>query len=113
MSPFKANYGYNMTLTREGPTRGQDIPLRLAHLTRLHTRCKLWLDQAHRKQELQYNRRTHDTPPLKEGDRVWISSRDLLTNRLSPKLEVLRYGPFPVRQVTGPLTYQVKLPNGW
>jgi transposase InsO family protein len=30
MSPFRANYGYDMTLTGEGPTRGQDIPLRLA-----------------------------------------------------------------------------------
>jgi hypothetical protein len=113
MSPFRANYGYNMTLTGEGPTRGRDIPLRLAQLTCLHARCKLWLTQAHKKQELQYSRRTHDTPPLKEGDRVWISSQDLLTDQPSPKLEVLRYGPFPVKKVTGPLTYQVDLPTGW
>jgi transposase InsO family protein len=113
MSPFKANYGYDMTLTGEGPTRGRDVPLRLAHLTRLHARCKLWLAQTHKKQELQYGRRTRDTPPLKEGDKVWISSRDLLTDRPSPKLEVLRYSPFPVKKVTGPLTYQINLPTGW
>src|SRR6266404_585363 len=46
MSPFMANYGYNMTLTREGPTRGADIPLRLNLLTRLHTRCKEWIAKA-------------------------------------------------------------------
>jgi transposase InsO family protein len=80
MSPFRANYGYDMTLTGEGPTRGRDVPLRLAQLTCLHTRCKLWLAQVHKKQELQYSRRTHDTPPLKKGDRVWISSCDLLTD---------------------------------
>jgi hypothetical protein len=53
------------------------------------------------------------TPPLKIGNKVWISSKDLLTNRPSPKLKALRYSPFPVTKVTGPLTYQVKLPDGW
>jgi hypothetical protein len=46
MSPFRANTGYDMTLTGEGPTQGRDTPLRLALLTRLHTQCKLWLEQA-------------------------------------------------------------------
>ena len=113
MSPFRANYGYNMTLTGEGPTRGQDIPLQLAQLTHLHTKCKTWIEQAHKKQEKQYASRTVDYPQLCEGDRVWISLKDLLTDRPSPKLKVLRYGPFPITKVMGPLTYQIQLPDGW
>ena len=113
MSPFKANVGYDMTLTGEGNTRGQDTPLRLSLIKKLHQRCKDWLERAHRKQEEQYAKRTRETPPLEVGTRVWISSRDLLTDRPSPKLEVLRYGPFPIREVMGPLTYCITLPEGW
>ena len=102
-----------MTLTGEGPTRGHDTPLRLALITKLHTRCKTWLDNAQKRQTEQYGRRTTDTPPLEVGTRVWVSSKDLLTDCPSPKLEVLRYGPFPITEVTGPLTYKIQLPAGW
>ena len=37
MSPFRANVGYDMTLTGEGPTQGHNTPLRLALITKLHT----------------------------------------------------------------------------
>ena len=113
MTPFRANYGYDLTLTGEGTTRGADIPLRLNILTRLHQRCKEWILSAQKKQETQYAKRVKDAPPLKVDDLVWISSRDLLTDRPSAKLEALRYGPYPIIEVRGPLTYRVKLPEGW
>src|SRR5258706_1698259 len=113
MSPFKANVGYDMTLTGEGPTRGSNAPLRLALLQRLHTRCKLWLEQAQKRQATQYNKRRKDTPTLKEGDRVWLDTKDLATDRPSPKLEALRWGPFTINKVMGPLTYRLTLPKDW
>ena len=105
MSPFKVNNGYDMTLTRDGPTCGCNIPLRLNLLTRLHVKCKLWLEQAQKKQTTQYNKKHAEVPPLKEGDLVWLDSKDLATDWLSPKLEALQFGPFKIEQVTGPLTY--------
>jgi len=36
-----------------------------------------------------------------------------VTDRPSPKLEVLRFGPFKVEHVTGPLTYQLEVPKDW
>ena len=36
MSPFKANTEYNMTLTGEGNAQGQDTPLQLALISKLH-----------------------------------------------------------------------------
>jgi len=113
MLPFKANNGYDMTLTGEGPTRGRDIPLRLALLTKLHTRCKLWLDQAQRRQATQYNKKHQAVPTLKQGDQVWLDSTDLVTNRPSPKLEALCFGPFTIEKVMGPLTYKLELPDTW
>jgi len=113
MSPFRANNGYDMTLTGEGPTQGRDIPLRLATLSRLHTRCKLWLEQAQKRQTVQYNKKKRDTPPLNVGDRVWLDSTDLVTDRPSPKLEALRFGPFKIEQVMGPVTYRLEVPPTW
>ena len=113
MTPFRVNHGYDLTLTGEGPTRGADIPLRLNILTCLHERCKGWILSAQKKQEIQYAKRVKDAPPLKVDDLVWISSRDLLTDRPSAKLEALRYGPYPIIEVKGPLMYRVKLLEGW
>jgi len=41
MSPFKANVGYDLTLTGEGPTPGRNTPLQLALLTKLHKWCQM------------------------------------------------------------------------
>ena len=113
MSPFKANNGYDMDLTGDSPTRGRDIPLRLAHLKKLHERCKLWLDQAQKKQQKHHDKKRTPSLALKEGDHVWISSHDISTDRPSPKLDALRYGPFKVQRVMGPLTYQIEIPAQW
>ena len=90
-----------------------DIPLHLAHLKQLHEQCKLWIDQAQKKQQRAYDKCHKDTPPLKEGDLVWISSQDISTDRLSLKLDALRYGPFRVQRVMGLLNYQIKIPAQW
>ena len=113
MSPFKANYGYDMLLTPEGEPRGKDTPLRLALLKKLHQRCNMWLTQSQERQKKSYDKRRRTEEPLKEGEQVWISSRDLSTDRPSPKLEALRFGPFRVTEVMGPLTYRIQLPKHW
>ena len=113
MSPFKANVGYDMDLTGSGPTQDTDTPLRLAHLKRLHKQCKLWIDQAQKKQQKTYDKCHKDTPPLMVGDLVWISSWDISTDRPSPKLDALQYGPFRVQWVMGPLNYQIEIPAQW
>jgi len=102
-----------MTLTGEGPTQGRDIPLRLNLLTRLHKKCKLWLDQAQKKQMVQYNKKHAEVPLLNENDLVWLDSKDLATDWPSPKLEALRFGPFRIEEVMGPLTYKLELPDTW
>ena len=113
MSPFKANVGYDMTLTGEGPTWGKDTPLWLALLMKLHKSCQVWLEEAHRKQAIQYNQSHVDTLALKEGDLMWLDSTDLATDQPSPKLEALWFSPFKINKVMGPLTYQLDLPKEW
>jgi hypothetical protein len=49
---------------------------------------------------------------FKKGQKVWLDSRNLKTNyhkKMAPKRE----GPFEIKEVLGPVTYQLKLPESW
>jgi hypothetical protein len=50
--------------------------------------------------------------PFKKGQMVWLDSRHLKTNyykKMAPKCE----GLFEIKEVLGPVTYQLKLPESW
>jgi hypothetical protein len=50
--------------------------------------------------------------PFRKGQMVWLDSRHLKTNyykKMAPKRE----GPFEIKKVLGPVTYQLKLPESW
>ena len=48
-----------------------------------------------------------------EGDLVWLEGRNLQTNQPAAKLAARRHGPFPIRKVLSPVTYQLILPATW
>ena len=54
-----------------------------------------------------------DTPLYQEGDLVWLEGRNLQTNQPAAKLAARRHGPFPIRKVLSPVTYQLILPATW
>ena len=50
--------------------------------------------------------------PFKKGQMVWLGTRYLRTNyhkKMAPKQE----RPFKIKEVLGPVTYQLKLPEFW
>jgi hypothetical protein len=50
--------------------------------------------------------------PFKKGQMVWLDSRHLKTNyykKMAPK----QGGPFEIEEVSGLVTYQLKLPESW
>ena len=49
----------------------------------------------------------------KTGDQVWLEGRNLQIDRPSVKLAPKRYGPFKIRKVLLPITYQLALPPQW
>jgi hypothetical protein len=58
------------------------------------------------------DRRKSTFTPFKEGDQVWLDSRNLKTiyhKKMKPKRE----GPFEITEVLGPVTYRLKLPTSW
>jgi hypothetical protein len=50
---------------------------------------------------------------FKEGDQVWLEGRNLHLDQPSAKLAPKRHGPFIVKQVLSPITYQLTLPHQW
>ena len=49
----------------------------------------------------------------KTGDQVWLEGCNLRVERPSIKLAPKRYGPFKIRKVLSPITYQLILPPQW
>ena len=50
---------------------------------------------------------------FKIGDRVWLERRNLHLDRPSIKLSPKGHGPFKIKKVLSPITYQLNLPIQW
>jgi hypothetical protein len=57
-------------------------------------------------------RRKSTFTPFKQGDKVWLDTRNLKTNH-HKKIGPRREGPFEITKVIGPVTYQLNLPKTW
>ena len=49
----------------------------------------------------------------KQGDQVWLEGCNLRIDRPSTKLALKRHGPFKIKKVLSPITYQLELPAQW
>ena len=50
--------------------------------------------------------------PFEKGQKVWLDSCNLKTS-YHKKIRPKREGPFEIKEVLGPVTYQLKLPETW
>jgi hypothetical protein len=48
-------------------------------------------------------------PQLKEGDRIYMLTKNFGIKRLSKKLDYVKVGPFLITKQTGPVNYRVVL----
>jgi hypothetical protein len=54
-----------------------------------------------------------DFVPFKEGQEVWLNCKNLKLPYQSKKMQPRREGPFRIKKVLGPVTYQLELPPRW
>jgi len=114
LAPFKAILGYIPEAYHE-PILGQKD----AHFAEVdaqlmkHTIKQMSLDiqffaerNAH-----YYNTHRLEGPRLKEGDKVYLSRRNIKTTRPSDKLDYKRIGPFEIEAKIGEVNYRLKLPK--
>jgi len=118
-SPFFANYGYDPTWTIAPSVDGnQTSPVlsseptefakQLAEITK-HLRTEMARAQA-RYQETADTRRS-PAPNFKIGDTVWLNAKNIITRRLSRKIDNRRLGPFKITRVVSPHAFELELPD--
>jgi hypothetical protein len=111
-SPFELLYGY------VPPSIPTAIPESEFPATeeRLH-HMKLAKEEAIAAHELSrarmLERFNKDFVPFKEGQEVWLNCKNLKLPYQSKKMQPRREGPFKIKKVLGPVTYQLELPPRW
>ncbi|KAI7934413.1 hypothetical protein MJO28_017046 [Puccinia striiformis f. sp. tritici] len=111
-SPFKANYGYEPTYGGI-PMAEQCIPeveQRLKLLAEVQEEVKSCLEAAQEAMSTQFNKGVRETPKWKEGDEVWLNSRNISTTRPTAKFDYRWLGPFAIQSQISPSVYKLTLP---
>ncbi|GAA5865997.1 hypothetical protein JCM1840_003369 [Sporobolomyces johnsonii] len=114
-TPFFANYGFHPRFTVTFKDFGTkpldpDAASRASALAALHQTLRHELDLAATRMKTQYDKKRVDAPKFNPGDLVWLSHKNILTNRSSQKLDHRFLGPYPVKERVGDLAYRLDLP---
>ena len=105
-------YGYNPSFTPEIKARS-DIPnieQRLEALERMRKETKASLEVA---AELMKRKTVENEVELKEGQKVWLSGKNITTTHPKDKLALKLHGPFVIEEKIGPVTFKLKLLPTW
>lgn len=114
MSPFKANFGLEPTVTHlESPKEDvQDATDLATRISTLHTNLQReWIFLQNRMAHY-YNKKRLPAPILKEGDKVYLVRKNILTNRPSDKLDWKKIGPYRIDKKLSDVNYQIAFPQG-
>lgn len=98
-SPFKLLYGYNPEFTVSVNPMSQ-VPAandRLKVLKEAQDDASAVLEVAAERMKVAYDRHVTHAPELKEGDKVWLDTKNLKIQRPSAKLSAKHVGPFKVK----------------
>ena len=60
--------------------------------------------------ETQENKYKKEGPQLKKVDKVYFYIKNLKTKRPSKKFDYLKVGPFLIKNIKGPVNYELQLP---
>ena len=109
-SPFEILMGYSpraeiFDVTSSIPT----VALRLRDWKKAREEAQKLMIKAQKK----WAKGKEQEQRYKIGDQVWQEGRNLRIDRPSVKLAPKRYGPFEIRKVLSPITYQLTLPPQW
>ena len=113
-SPFYANYGYNPNFTidlRSKPTSSVPAAKHLADtIAKLHEHLVENLKYA-QNQQARYHDAKHKRVEFKVGEKVWLLSTNIRSQRPSKKLDWKRIGPYTIKRKVGTQAYQLDLPR--
>lgn len=116
MSPFFANYGFNPRMGFE-PVQAvdtrpatRDAELFAQKMKDIIDFLRAEMTSAQGRYEEQANRIRRPARRFREGQLVWLDSRNIRTLRPQKKLDWKNLGPFPIKRVISPYAYELDLP---
>ncbi len=111
-SGFFANFGRNPHLLGEPlpATKNQSAEQLKNQLQEVHQQITKKITQRQVRSSRQPTNVSKKNPQLKEGDRVYLSTKNLKLKRPSRKLGQQKVGPFLVKAAKGRVSYELQLP---
>ena len=61
----------------------------------------------------QLDKKRRNSQGLKEGENMWLKSKNIYSNRPSKKLDQKKYKPFRILKDIGQRAFQLELLEGW
>jgi len=97
MTPFFASRMHHPQMT-DITLNTKDLCTRQDHQKATNELIAHMIDKAQQAQKRAYDRWKNDAPQLQPGDRVWLETTHLSTDRPSPKLDWKRIGPLSIAE---------------
>ena len=108
-TPFFANFGKNANLflnQREG-LNAQRVLRDIADMKLIYQRLSANIEAIRPDIAKNTNKRRKISPQLKEGDKVYLLTKNLKIKRLSKKLDYVKIGLFLIKYIKGPNNYKL------
>jgi hypothetical protein len=114
LTPYFVVHGHHPLhpMLPRDPARPLPTPAEIeAAKPELYTAVYERLQMANRRYARYFDAKHSEVPPLRPGDFVWLSGKNLATQRASRKLDHLRRGPFRVAAAVGERAFRLELPR--
>jgi len=112
MTPFFANHGRHPNLfTKTYPSPKAEAAITTAEeWKQTHETLKQSLEKAQTASISHVNKKRKMAPQLREGDKVYLLTKNLRTKRPSKSLDHTKVGPFLIKSQISPVNYTLDLP---
>jgi hypothetical protein len=109
VTSFFANYNKEPNLFEEKRTHllAQATIERVETLKRVHDN----ISKMQKRSTKYQNKKRKTTPQLKEGDRVYLFTKNLKTRKPSKKLDHVKVESFLIKKIKGSINYELDLPK--
>jgi transposase InsO family protein len=111
-TPYFANHGRNPNLfQRTLPSPRAEAAIKSAEeMKEVYETIQNKMLNAQRNSITYANKKRKTAPQLKEGDKVYLHTKNLRSKRPSKGLDHVKVGPFLISKRNGPVTYTLELP---
>jgi hypothetical protein len=112
-TPYFANHGKHPNLfERTLPSPKAEAAMKSAEeMKKIHDQMSKKLKHAQDQSISYVNKKRKTAPQLKEGDKVYLHTKNLRTKRPSKGLDNVKVGPFLISKRNGPVNYTLQLPH--